>query len=128
MTPTDRFYTKTHEWLKVAGDVVTVGITDHAQEQLGDITFVDLPGEGDTFEAGDDCTVVESVKAASDVYAPVAGGICEVNTALDAHPEVINDDPYGGGWVFKLRGVDQAALEALLDASAYEALTEEDGE
>lgn len=126
MTPGDRFYTKTHEWLKVEGDVVVVGITDHAQEQLGDITFVDLPGEEDEFEAGDDCTVVESVKAASDVYAPVDGTICAVNTALEAHPELINDDPYERGWIFKLRDVDQEALEGLFDAAGYEAIIEED--
>jgi glycine cleavage system H protein len=121
MTPNDRRYAASHEWVRLEGDTAVVGITDHAQEQLGDITFVELPEVGSRVEAGSECGVVESVKAASDIYTPVTGEIAEVNTALEAGPEAVNEDPYGKGWMFKLRGVDAGDLDGLLDAAGYEA-------
>ncbi|MEJ2591831.1 MAG: glycine cleavage system protein GcvH [Candidatus Thiodiazotropha sp.] len=126
-TPKDLLYTKSHEWVRNEGDgTVTIGITEHAQEQLGDLVFVDLPEVGSTLSAGDDCAVVESVKAASDVYSPVSGEVIEVNEALDGSPETINEDAFGDGWMFKLRldGADE--LEGLLDADAYDALVAEE--
>ena len=123
--PTDLKYTSEHEWLKIDGDVATVGITDHAQESLGDIVFADLPEEGDSFEAGDSAGELESVKAVSDVYMPVSGEIVEVNEGLDGNEELINKDPYGEGWLFKVRVEDASAFDDLLDAAGYEAtLTE----
>lgn len=124
--PTDLRYTPSHEWLKDNGDgTATVGITDHAQEALGDLVFVELPAVGRVLAANDACAVVESVKAASDIYAPVAGEIIEVNTALESTPEIINGDAYAGGWLFKLRLADAGALAGLLAADGYAAtLTE----
>ncbi len=125
--PSDLRYTKSHEWVRDEGDgTVTVGITDHAQEQLGDMVFVELPEVGAGFAAGDACAVVESVKAASDVYAPVDGEITEVNDALADSPELVNQDPYGDGWLFKMKPADVAALEELMDAEAYAAWLEEE--
>lgn len=126
-TPSDLRYTKSHEWLRNEGDgTVTIGITEHAQELLGDLVFVDLPEAGATVEAGSDCAVVESVKAASDVYSPVSGEVTEVNEALDGAPETINEDAFGGGWMFKVKLSDPAELDALLDAEAYAALVAEE--
>ena len=126
-TPKDLLYTKSHEWVRNEGDgTVTIGITDHAQEQLGDLVFVDLPEVGSKLSAGDDCAVVESVKAASDVYSPVSGEVIEVNEALDGSPETINEDAFGDGWMFKLRLDSADELEALLDADAYDALVAEE--
>ena len=126
-TPKDLLYAKSHEWVRNEGDgTVTIGITDHAQEQLGDLVFVDLPEVGSTLSAGDDCAVVESVKAASDVYSPVSGEVIEVNEALDGSPETINEDAFGDGWMFKLRLDSADELEALLDADAYDALVAEE--
>jgi glycine cleavage system H protein len=126
-TPTDLRYTKSHEWLRDEGDgTVTIGITEHAQELLGDLVFVDLPEQGATLEGGNDCAVVESVKAASDVYCPVSGEVIEVNEALDGAPETINEDAFGDGWMFKIKLSDPGELEALLDAAAYEALVAEE--
>lgn len=122
--PGDLKYTKDHEWLKLAGEEATVGITDHAQEALGDITFVELPNVGDSFSAGDTFGVVESVKAASDLYMPVAGEVIEVNEALSDAPESVNDDPYGTGWIVKIKLTDPGEVEDLLDAEAYDAETE----
>jgi glycine cleavage system H protein len=118
--PSDLRYAKSHEWLKPAGDgTALVGITDYAQNSLGDITYVQLPKVGATFAAGQTFGVVESVKAASDLYLPVAGTVIEVNTALDAAPETVNQDAYTGGWILKIKIADAASVSALLDADAY---------
>jgi len=122
-------YLETHEWCLLEGDIATVGITDHAQELLGDVVYVELPETGDNVDTGEDCAVVESVKAASDVYSPVIGEIVEINPALVETPELINQSPYGDGWLFKVRLSDPEALDGLLDAAAYRALlAEEEGE
>lgn len=121
MSRNDRRYAKSHEWAKQDGDVVVVGISDHAQQELGDITFVELPAAGATVGAGGECGVVESVKAASDLYAPVGGEVVEVNTALEDAPELINGEPYEGGWILKLKPSDPAELDALLSAADYDA-------
>lgn len=119
--PSDLRYAKSHEWLKPAGDgTATVGITDYAQNSLGDITYVQLPKVGATLAAGQVFGVVESVKAASDLYAPVAGEVVEVNSVLDSAPETVNSAPYDGGWMMKIKLADPAAAGALLDAAAYE--------
>ncbi len=116
-------YTKDHEWLRMEQDgTATVGITDYAQATLGDITFVELPAAGQGFEAGDAFGVVESVKAASDLYMPVAGEVLAVNEALADKPEQINRDPYGAAWMIRIQPRDPAAWKALLDAAAYRAL------
>lgn len=118
--PSELRYAKSHEWLKPAGDgTALVGITDYAQSSLGDITFVQLPKVGAALKAGDTFGVVESVKAASDLYLPVAGTVLEVNTALDAAPEVLNQDPYIAGWMLKIKLADPASAATLLDAAAY---------
>jgi len=126
--PEELKYTKEHEWIRDEGDgTVTVGITDHAQELLGDLVFVELPEVGASLETGGDCAVVESVKAASDVYSPLDGEVTAVNEALGDAPETINDDPYGEGWIFKMKVADTGALGGLLDAAGYGAvLAEED--
>lgn len=121
-------YTKTHEWARRDGNVITVGITDYAQEQLSDLTYVELPAPGDEVTAQEEVAVVESVKAASDIYAPVSGRITEVNTALADNPEQVNADPFGAGWLFKIEPSDGADFDALLDADEYEALLPEDEE
>lgn len=118
--PSDLKYASSHEWVRNEGDgIVTVGITEHAQGLLGDMVFVDLPDVGDEFAAGDDCAVAESVKAASDIYAPVAGEIVEVNEELEDAPENVNNDAYGDGWLFKIKLEDASELEELLDAEGY---------
>ena len=114
-----RYFTDEHEWVDVQGEIATIGITDYAQNQLGDIVFVDLPSEGATFDKGDDVAVVESVKAASDVYAPVSGEVIEVNVALQEEPALINSDAEEDGWFFKLRLTDFTELEGLMDEAAY---------
>ncbi|MCI0505506.1 MAG: glycine cleavage system protein GcvH [Gammaproteobacteria bacterium] len=125
--PEDLYYTKTHEWVKQDADgTVTVGITDHAQHLLGDMVFIELPDPGSEFNTGDDCAVVESVKAASDVYCPVSGEIIETNVALVETPEVVNQDPYGDGWLFRLKPNDEGEVEDLLDAETYRELAEEE--
>jgi glycine cleavage system H protein len=125
MIPSDLRYTKEHEWVRVAGDEATVGITQHAADQLGDIVFVELPEPGRRLEQFATFGVVESVKAVSDLFAPVAGEVVEGNAGLAATPEVVNSDPYGAGWMLRVRLSDPAQLEQLLDAAAYEALTAE---
>jgi glycine cleavage system H protein len=125
MIPSDLRYTKEHEWVRVAGDEATVGITQHAADQLGDIVFVELPEPGRRLEQFATFGVVESVKAVSDLFAPVAGEVMEGNASLTATPEVVNSDPYGAGWMLRVRLSDPAQLEQLLDAAAYEALTAE---
>jgi glycine cleavage system H protein len=118
--PADLRYAKSHEWLKPESDgTVTVGITDYAQNSLGDITYVQVPKVGATLKAGETFGVVESVKAASDLYAPVAGSVVAVNSKLDSAPETVNQSPYGDGWMLKLKPADPAAVAALLDAAAY---------
>jgi glycine cleavage system H protein len=121
--PEDLQYTKSHEWVRIEGDTATIGITDHAQDELGDIVFVELPEEGDTFDAGESFGTVESVKAVSDLYAPVGGEVVEVNSALEDAPENINEDPYGEGWIVKLRTTDEADL---LSPEEYEKVVEEE--
>ncbi len=101
--PADLVYTKSHEWIRIEGDVATVGITAHAQDQLGDVVFVDMPEEGDDVTAGEGCAEIESVKAVSDIYAPLDGEIVGTNEAIEDDPEVVNRDPYGEGWLFKIR-------------------------
>lgn len=124
--PSDLKYTKSHEWVRDNGDgTVTVGITDHAQELLGDLVHIELPEPGAEYGAEDGCAVAESVKAASDIYAPVPGMIVEVNEAVQDSPELINSDPYGDGWMFVMRVDDEDALGELLDAEAYAAEAEE---
>jgi len=121
--PADIRYAKSHEWAKLLGDgSVEVGISDHAQGALGDLVFVEVPAVGRTLDAGEACAVVESVKAASDVYSPVAGTVTEVNGELANAPELINSDPYGAGWPFRLRPAAAGALDALLTAADYEAV------
>jgi glycine cleavage system H protein len=117
--PADLKYTESHEWVRLESDgSVTIGITDHAQEALGDIVFLELPEAGKTVSAGDAIAVIESVKAASDIYAPLSGEIVEANTALAATPDQVNSEPYGS-WLFKLKPTDAAALDKLLSAQAY---------
>lgn len=118
--PSELRYTESHEWVRDEGDgVVKIGISDHAQSQLGDLVFVELPGVGDEFAKGDTCAVVESVKAASDIYSPVSGEVVAVNESLEEAPETVNNDPYEDGWLFSLRLSDSEDLDALMDADAY---------
>jgi glycine cleavage system H protein len=120
--PEELFYAKTHEWVSLDEGVATVGITDYAQSQLSDLTFVELPEVGTAFAAGDEAAVVESVKAAADVYAPVAGEVIEVNTELEDSPDLINRDAFGNGWIFKLKVVDESDVDNMMDADSYEEL------
>ena len=125
--PAELKYSKDHEWLRKETDgTYTVGITEHAQELLGDMVFVDLPEVGATVAAGDDCAVAESVKAASDIYAPISGEIVAVNETLGDAPEQVNSEPYGEGWIFKIKASDEAEVDALLSATEYEALLEDE--
>lgn len=118
--PREMRFTKTHEWARLEGDVVTVGITDFAQQQLSDLTFAELPAVGDAVSARDEVAVLESVKAASDVYSPVSGQVVEVNEQLVDHPEIINSDPYGEGWMFKVKVEDSVEYDVLMDQDQYE--------
>jgi glycine cleavage system H protein len=120
--PQDLFYAKTHEWVSLQEGIATVGITDFAQSQLSDLTFVELPEVGTEFTAGDEAAVVESVKAAADVYAPVAGEVVEVNSALEDAPEMINKDAFGEGWLFKIKVADESEVDNMMDAESYEDL------
>ena len=122
--PTDLRYLKSHEWVKQDGDVVVVGISDHAQDALGDVVYVELPEVGAECQAGDEIAVVESVKAASDIYAPVAGTVVEVNAKLEDSPELVNEAPYADGWFFKIKVSDPAAAKGLLTALQYQVLCE----
>ncbi len=119
--PSDLRYAASHEWVRLEGDTATVGISDHAQEELTDVVFVELPPIGKSVDAGDPAAVVESVKAASDIYAPLGGEIVEVNPEVEADPSLVNTDPYGKGWIFKLRVKDPASISTLMDAAGYEA-------
>ena len=117
--PSELKYIDSHEWIRVEGDCAVVGVTDHAQESLGDVVFVELPEVGSELAAGDEAGVVESVKAASDIYSPLSGEIVEVNTELEDAPEIVNDSPYDDGWFFKIKLSDMSELDGLLDADAY---------
>ena len=121
-SPSDRKYTKTHEWLLVQGDTVTIGITQFATEQLADITFVDLPAVGSKVSAGQACGEIESVKATSELFTAVSGEVVAVNAALGDAPELVNNDPYGQGWMVKIRASDLSDLDALMDAAEYDAM------
>jgi glycine cleavage system H protein len=119
--PSDLKYTKSHEWVRVTGDTATVGITDHAQHELTDIVFVELPDVGKKFKTGEACAVVESVKTASDIYSPVSGEILETNKAVVDDPALVNTEPYAGGWFFKIKLSNPAELNALLSPEQYQA-------
>lgn len=123
--PENLLYSKTHEWVRVDGDIATVGITDYAQEQLGDVVMVDLPAVGKALTAEQEMGTVESVKAVSEVFSPVSGEVVEVNGELEAHPELVNQDPFGSGWLVKLK-VGQVPSD-LMDAKAYERFVQEEG-
>lgn len=123
--PSDRAYSKEHEWVVVDGDVATVGITDFAQDQLGEVVYVDLPSEGDVLTTGDSFGEIESVKSVSELFAPVSGEIIEVNSSLDDSPETVNADAHGEGWMIKIRVQDAGELSALLSAEDYDAFITE---
>jgi len=126
-TPSELKYASSHEWARLEEDgSVTVGITDHAQEALGDVVFVELPEVGSSIAAGEEAGVVESVKAASDIYAPVGGEVLAVNPQLEDEPETVNSDPYNDGWFFKLQPTDTSEMDALLSATDYQARCDED--
>ena len=120
--PANLKYTNEHEWVRVEGDVVYVGITDYAQEQLGDIVFVDIPTVGETLNAGDTIGTIEVVKTISDIFCPISGEVLEVNEALEENPALVNKDPYGEGWLVKIKPAADSDFDALLDAEAYKAL------
>lgn len=125
--PNELKYTSTHEWVRAEGDgVFTVGITEHAQDLLGDMVFLDLPEVGDTVSTGDDCAVAESVKAASDVYAPLTGEVIEINEELEDSPELVNSDAFGDGWLFKVKAEDPSEVDGLLDAEGYAGVIEDE--
>lgn len=119
--PGNTRYTESHEWARLEGDVIAVGLTDYAQDQLGDIVFVELPGEDDHFDASEEFATVESVKAASEVYLPVAGTVVAINDELEGAPETVNSSPYEDAWLVKIKPDDPAALDALMDDEAYRA-------
>ena len=119
--PADLKYAKSHEWVRVAGDLATVGISDHAQYELTDVVFVELPESGRKVKAGEACAVVESVKTASDIYSPASGEVVEVNKAVVENPALVNTEPYGSGWFFKIKLSQATELEALLNPEQYEA-------
>jgi len=119
--PSNLRYAKTHEWVRVSGETATVGITDHAQHELTDVVFVELPAVGNQVKAGEACAVVESVKTASDIYSPVSGQIVEINQTAVDNPALVNSEPYGGGWFYKIKLSNPAELNALLSPDAYTA-------
>ncbi|MBE0458994.1 MAG: glycine cleavage system protein GcvH [Pseudoalteromonas prydzensis] len=125
--PSELKYASSHEWVRDEGDgTFTVGISEHAQELLGDMVFVELPEVGDEVDAGEDCAVAESVKAASDIYAPISGEIVAINEELEDAPETVNNDAYGDGWLFRIKASDESELENLLDAEGYANTIDED--
>ncbi|MBB1292560.1 MULTISPECIES: glycine cleavage system protein GcvH [Pseudoalteromonas] len=125
--PSELKYASSHEWVRNEGDgTFTVGISEHAQELLGDMVFVELPEVGDEVDAGEDCAVAESVKAASDIYAPISGEIVAINEDLEDAPETVNNDAYGDGWLFRIKASDESELENLLDAEGYANTIDED--
>ena len=119
--PSELKYARTHEWVKIEGDLVITGITDHAQDELGDLVYVETPEVGSQVTAGEQAGVVESVKTASDIHAPVSGTVVEVNTDLEDDPDFVNEDPYGKGWIYKIKPDNIADVEQLLSSTAYEA-------
>jgi len=121
--PDDLRYTTSHEWVRLDGDIATIGISDHAQSELGDVVYLDLPAAGRTVAAGESVAVIESVKAASDIYAPVAGEIIESNAGAAANTGLVNSDPYGDGWLFRIKVSDPIAVSSLLTAETYRAVT-----
>lgn len=123
--PTQYRYTKDHEWIETKGDMATIGITDYAQHELGDVVFVELPAKGASLETGKTFSSVESVKAVSEIYAPASGHVMEANTLLQNKPETINSDPHGGGWLVKVKLSNPAEVNGLMDAAGYEAYVEE---
>ena len=123
--PQELFYTKSHEWISFENGIATIGITDFAQHQLSDLTFVELPDSGQTVSSGDEVAVVESVKAAADVYAPISGDIVEVNNALEDDPEIVNRDAFGEGWIFKINVINESELDELMDADSYQEICPE---
>lgn len=124
--PNELKYRDSHEWVRKEDDGTwTVGITEHAQELLGDMVFVDLPEVGNTYSQGEDCAVAESVKAASDIYAPLSGEVIAVNDALDSEPELVNSAPYAEGWLFRMKASDESEVDSLLDADAYKTIIAE---
>lgn len=125
--PDDRKYLSSHEWARVEGDLVVVGVSAYAQESLGDVIHIDLPSVGAAVSAGDSIAEIESVKAVSDIYTPVSGEVVEVNDGLDDSPELVNSDPHGAAWLFKVKATDLSELDALLDAAAYAAHVEAGG-
>jgi glycine cleavage system H protein len=124
--PNDRRYTSTHEWVKLDNDFLLIGITNHAQELLGDMVYVELPHIGDVINAGDEMGVVESVKAASDFYAPINGEVIEINNKVSEDPSLVNKDPYGAGWLVKIKAADTHDLDKLLNAEQYQNATQEE--
>lgn len=122
--PSNLKYAKTHEWARLEDGLVVVGISDYAQDALGDVVFVELPSPGKAAKAGDSLAAVESVKTASDIYTPVKGEVVEVNSDLNDKPELLNQDPYGAGWIFKLKPTNAGDLDSLLDAAGYQAFAE----
>lgn len=123
--PQDLLYTSDDEWIRIEGDAATIGVTDHAQDSLSDIVYLELPGEGDSFEAGETFGVVESVKAAADLYMPLSGEVIAVNEDLIDVPETVNEDPYGKAWMVKIKITDKSEIDNLLDPVAYKASIEE---
>jgi glycine cleavage system H protein len=124
MYPDDFHYTKDHEWVKLQGDQATIGITDFAQKQLGDVVYLELPDEGTQFEFHQSIGVIESVKAVSDIYSPISGEVIEANEGLNDSPEIVNNDPHGEGWIIRLKIKDETELEKLMSASEYEKFLE----
>lgn len=122
--PAELRYSSDHEWVRVEGATVTIGITEYAQDALGDVVFVEMPDQGLAVAAGETFSEVESTKSVSDIYAPITGSIAEVNAALESQPELLNSDPYGAGWICRIEISDPSELDALMDADAYRALTE----
>lgn len=122
--PRDLYYTKEHEWIRVEGDTATIGVTDYAQSELGDIVFVELPEIGASFEQGEVIGTIEAVKAVSDLYSPLSGKVVEINEALENTPELVNQSPYDDGWMIKLKLADEAVLDFMLDSEAYRKMVE----
>lgn len=125
MNPTDLGYTKDHEWVRIEGETATIGITSFATEQLGDIVYVEMPAAGSALTQGATFGVVESVKAVSDLFAPISGEVVETNDALSSQPELVNQEPYGAGWMLRVKVGDASEVDGLLDAAAYDALNAE---
>lgn len=124
--PDDRFYSKSHEWIRVEGETATIGITDHAQKELGDVVFVELPDVGEIFDEGQEFGTIESVKAVSELFLPIAGEIVEVNRGLVDEPNAVNEDPHGDGWLVRVKVSSDGALDGLMNAAAYEKFVEEE--